>query len=168
MLSRYNLPETVGRADDGVPLFPEGVVGSIAHTGGGSVLGLCMASQTVRSLGIDIEGRKALSPELIERIVDDNELAFLGGIGGELGDTGLWAFCAKEAYYKCVFPAHRRFLGFHEVSFTCDPHMRTTAEASDRSSALVECRLGEKALGDSLSGRIVLTDEFVVSVVWAE
>lgn len=167
VLRRYGLPETVGRADDGVPLFPRGVAGSIAHTGGRSVLGLCIASQAVPSLGIDIEDRKALSPELIERIVDDKELAFLGGIREELGDTGLWAFCAKEAYYKCVFPSHRRFLGFHEVLFTCDPHMRTPSEADGLSSLLVECLLGEKALGDSLSGRIVLTDEFVVSVVWA-
>lgn len=168
-LGHFHVSEKVGRAEDGVPLFPKGVVGSIAHTGGRSIVGLCLATQSVGSIGIDIEGRKALAPELIERIVDTEEqalLAGLTGVGSEPGETALWAFCAKEAYYKCVFPSHRRFLGFHDVSFACDPLLRSLAGASPTNSAFAACRLGEKSLGDTLSGRIVLTDEFVVSIVW--
>lgn len=166
-LARFGLSEPVGRADDGVPLFPRGIAGSIAHTGGRSVVGVCITTELAGSVGIDIEGRQSLAPELIERIVDAEEKLALAGLSADTGAAALWAFCAKEAYYKCVFPTHRRFLGFLDVTFGCDlPSDSDDAYPNGPNPAYRNCRLGERALGDSLSGRLVLTDEFVVSIVW--
>lgn len=155
-LERLGCSGGVGRDEDGVPLFPPGTNGSIAHTGGRSVVGLCVATSEPRRIGVDIEKRQSLEPELIERIIDAEEAVTLGTLGPDLGSSALWAFCGKEAYYKCVFPAHRRFLGFHEVSLTWD----------EVGAVYHKLRASEKAAGDALEGRVILTDEFVVAVVW--
>ncbi len=164
-LLHYGVTEVVGRDAEGVPVFPSSLAGSIAHTGTRSVLGLCAVSDKVRALGLDVEVRKALGPELIERIIDAEESQHLQGVGASLGDSALWAFCAKEAYYKCVYPSHRRFLGFHEVSFRVAPGS-TGPSGADNGSIALDCKLGEKALGDELQGRLLLTEELVVAVVW--
>lgn len=164
-LEPYGVTEVVGRDPEGVPLFPSPLAGSIAHTGTRSVLGLCVVSDQVRTLGVDVEVRKPLGPELIERIIDAKESRLLEAVDAALGDSALWAFCAKEAYYKCVYPSHRRFLGFHEVSFHLTEAPSGPSGADDGIVTL-DCTLGEKALGDATVGRIVLTEEFVVAFAW--
>lgn len=170
-LEGYGVVGIVGRDADGVPLFPAPLAGSIAHTGTRSVLGLCVVSDQVRSVGIDVEVRKPLGPELIERIIDPAESALLVAGEAALGDSALWAFCAKEAYYKCVYPTHRRFLGFHEVSFRLaagpvGPNPLEPSGTTDDGSTTLECSLGEKELGDTVHGRIILTAELVLAIVW--
>jgi 4'-phosphopantetheinyl transferase EntD len=101
------------------PLWPQGVVGSVTHT-----LGFCAAAVTTRDayagLGIDAEPDGPLSDAVAARVCFRDELD--AARGRELDDATLAhvLFSAKEAVYKCQFPASGAYLGFHDVRVELD------------------------------------------------
>jgi len=106
---------------DRVPIWPEGVVGSLTHC-----RGLCAATVARRGpllgLGIDAEPIRALAPRLLERICTPRERAHLAALPSTIPTGwGVVAFSAKESFYKCYYPLARSFLGFHDVDLTLDP-----------------------------------------------
>jgi enterobactin synthetase component D len=106
----------VGRGSSGEPLWPDGVIGSIAHDSASAV---CVAARldTRRLLGVDIE-----------RVVDEEGVRDIAAVCLTRTEARRFAeadacpelhatllFAAKEAYYKAVHPAVRRFVDFDEV-----------------------------------------------------
>ena len=101
---------TIG--DSREPVWPDGIVGSIAHTTGIAGAVGAYASE-YRALGLDIEHAQPLAA-VSEHICTQREL--VGPTSRVVGDDYLGAvFSAKEAVYKCIFPLVRRFVGFKEV-----------------------------------------------------
>lgn len=144
------LPVGEGRA----PRWPQGVVGSIAHTRGLCAVAVAHAGAAVAGLGVDVEPDVPLKDALLQRIALPAERDRLAR-AGDPARLGKLLFCAKEALYKAQYPATRTFLGFHDVELELDP-------ATGRFSVRAVAR---GALGDlkGLSGVVRITNGFVVA-----
>lgn len=95
------------------PLWPQGLVGSIAHC---DTLCIAAVSRTHRCLGLDIELATPLAPDLEEIICTPSERAWLDTLPPETrGLRAKQIFSAKEAFYKAQYPLTGRMIGFDEV-----------------------------------------------------
>jgi len=111
LLSRFGRePHAIPKSTAGMPVWPEGIVGSLAHDAKIAVAAMA-AQPDFQSVGIDIEPAEPLAPDLLdivttakerERIEDDP-------LRGRL------LFSIKEAVYKAVYPLDRTFLDHHDV-----------------------------------------------------
>lgn len=102
--------QPVRRALSGAPLWPTGLVGSIAHDDTIAVAALA-SSADFSGLGIDIEPAETLEPELLDLIAGPDERA-------RIKDDplrGRVLFAAKEAVYKATYPLDGIFLEHHDV-----------------------------------------------------
>ena len=96
------------------PRWPDGIVGSIAHTNGTAVAIAALINDRA-ALGIDLErGDRAISARVLRRISTETERAWLRTAGSEMP---LVLFCAKEATYKALSRFERRPVSFADVSF---------------------------------------------------
>jgi len=102
-------------AEDRQPLWPENLVGSIAHTAG--LCAAVVAQQTLlRAVGLDTEVAESVKAELWPFICTPTEIDWLGSLPqGEQAMAATLVFSAKEAFYKCQFPLVGERLGFHDV-----------------------------------------------------
>lgn len=108
----------VGAAPDRQPIWPEGIVGSITHTDG-----LCAAvvaeRKLMRGIGIDAEPAGSVKAELWRRILIRTELDWLASLEvHERAAAATLIFSAKEAAYKCQYPATGERLSFSDLSVT--------------------------------------------------
>lgn len=114
----------------GAPLLPAGWVGSISHK---DDFALAIAGHVSRGfVGCDIEERdRGLTQDISKFVLTPNEIVYIdsGAIGNRSRDEEiLLRFSLKEALYKVLDPAFRRYVGFHEVSVW--PHDSGTAEVN--------------------------------------
>lgn len=106
---------------DRAPVWPDGIVGSITHSGD-----FCAAVVARRvdfvGLGIDAAAAAPLSERTVDRITNDRERAQLEALPSmEPSLWGMLLFSAKESLYKCYFPNTRTFLGFRDAEVEIDP-----------------------------------------------
>ncbi len=111
LLSRFGYaPCAIPKSTAGMPVWPEGIVGSLAHDPKVAIAAMA-AQREFQSIGVDIEPTEPLAPDLLdivatakerERIEDD---PFRGRL----------LFSIKEAVYKAVYPLDRIFLDHHDV-----------------------------------------------------
>lgn len=111
----------LGADEDDVPLWPEGVVGSISHGAGTGFAAVAAASRCL-GLGVDVERVVSLqqAERLGRRVLTHREMELRRGEPGGLTEAEMFtlAFSAKESAYKSLFPVHRRHLGFLDVELT--------------------------------------------------
>lgn len=125
---------------DGVPVWPRGVVGSLAHCNGFCAAALSSAPH-IRSVGLDAEPAGPLPKDVRQFICSQRETDW---IAGQPPDThGNWykiLFCAKESAFKAVFSLTRRPFDFWdlEVEFLPDSNRFSIG----RAPALPSARLG--------------------------
>ena len=102
------------------PLWPEGVVGSITHSG--TFCGAALArSSSLLALGVDVEERTAVRADLWRAIATAQELEWLRQLPADRAQTmAALIFSAKEAFFKCQFPLTRQWLGFAHVTVQVD------------------------------------------------
>lgn len=113
--------EPILRGERGMPLWPEGYVGSITHTNGFRAA-VAARAKDVRSLGLDAEPSEPLPEGVLNAIARPEELRR----NEELKASGIMyadrlLFCAKEATYKAWFPLTQRFLDFDEAEIDLRP-----------------------------------------------
>jgi len=120
----------VPRDDDGVPVFPDGYVGSIAHSYGRAVAAVARKG-TVDAVGVDLEYDTAHDEEsLHESMITETEAAALpalAAIDSALRSPVTLVFAAKEAVLKAVFSASRTTLDLEETELAFNPSARTFA-----------------------------------------
>lgn len=95
--------------------WPEGAVGSIAHTDEVCIVAVAR-SEVARSLGIDVEAETPLEADLVRLVCTERERAWLQD--RQPAERGLLAklvFSAKEAAYKCLFPLTGMMLDFQDA-----------------------------------------------------
>jgi 4'-phosphopantetheinyl transferase EntD len=106
-----HLRQAIPKSASGVPVWPAGVVGSLAHDAAIAVAAVALR-RDYSGLGIDVEPNEPLDPELVpivataderQQICDDPHRARL-------------LFAIKEAVYKAVYPLDGRFLDHHDVN----------------------------------------------------
>jgi len=112
--------QTVPRAEDGLPRFPGTYRGTISHTGKKRTFAASTVTTSNAHIGLDVEERRVLEPDLYSHILQEEELRALtqkhdDTLPGTDGERVLIAFSAKEAFYKCVYPRVRAFLAFTDV-----------------------------------------------------
>ncbi len=105
------VPAPIVKAATRAPIWPEGVVGSMAHDDD-IALAAVAAAASFAGLGIDIEPADPLADEVAELVRMPADV--LDDAHGNLGCRLL--FSAKEAVYKATFPLHQAILGFEDVT----------------------------------------------------
>jgi 4'-phosphopantetheinyl transferase EntD len=98
------------RGTSGVPVWPAGVIGSLAHDDQVAVAAVGML-RDFHAVGIDVEPAVALPPEMLALVATPQELRRIADdpLRGKL------LFAAKEAVYKAVYPLDRVFLEFRDI-----------------------------------------------------
>ncbi len=99
------------RGHAGEPVWPAGIVGSIAHD---DELAVAVAARTdaMRSVGVDIEPALPLPADLRAVVAAPQDR--LGDLDPGMG--GRILFAVKEAAYKASFPLDGRVLGFEDIA----------------------------------------------------
>ncbi|WKD57480.1 4'-phosphopantetheinyl transferase Npt [Corynebacterium capitovis DSM 44611] len=117
----YGSSEAILRGEGGMPLWPDGVSGSLTHTEGFRAAVVAPVDHLV-SVGIDCEPAGPLPEGVVDQIARSQErqqIDTMRSNGIEWADRLI--FCAKEATYKCWFPLSRRWLGFDGAEIEVHP-----------------------------------------------
>ncbi|MCD2173439.1 4'-phosphopantetheinyl transferase family protein [Rhizobium sp. C4] len=99
------------KAAGGAPVWPRGLIGSLAHDDDMAVATIASAA-TFAGLGIDVEPAEPLAQEVAQIVRTAGDV--LDGVDEHLANRLL--FAAKEAVYKAVFLRDQIILGFEDVA----------------------------------------------------
>ncbi len=144
-------PEIPTGADRG-PVWPEGIVGSVAHTADVAIA-IVASSAGFRSLGIDLESsERAIDARTARRICTASERDSFSDRTALLS-----LFCAKEATYKALAPLGATKLGFQDVAYAPLPDGMLLGR-------IVRDSVDSK-VPRTFAARVVQADGFVVAAV---
>lgn len=105
-------PPPILSGDDGAPCWPDGIVGSISHSGEWGVAAVDRASRSL-SLGIDLEHLQGqVDLEIATLVADAEELRWIDANPRRL----LALFSAKESVFKALYPHCRMRFDFDAVT----------------------------------------------------
>lgn len=126
---------TVSVGSKRAPIWPDGVVGSIAHDDAMAIAAVAQATQAA-GIGIDIEQVDRFSDGLAQRIGMKCELnLWKDRAGSRVTHPGVALFSLKESLFKCLFPSIREYFDFLDVEiYWADTELR--ARATECSSHL--------------------------------
>ena len=105
------------------PLWPDGVVGSIAHSRH-FALAIVGFSRRYRGIGVDLVPERRVGADVAARVLSGRERSM---VSDEIGYTRL--FSAKEAIYKATNPTTGEYLGFRDVELSLSADDRFEAKA---------------------------------------
>jgi 4'-phosphopantetheinyl transferase EntD len=100
----------VPKAASGAPIWPSGLVGSLAHSSKVAVAAIARR-EDFSSLGIDVEPAEPLDADLLNLVATEGERR-------RIADDpfhGRVLFAVKEAIYKSIHPLDGIFLEHHDV-----------------------------------------------------
>lgn len=101
------------------PVWPDGLVGTITHTGGYALAAVAPAA-VYGGLGIDLERRVDMR-DISSRIAIPQEQRWLRALPTEARQRGaLQLFSAKESVYKAFFPRVGEYFGFERAHLRWD------------------------------------------------
>ena len=103
-------PQPIPRSTAGMPVWPGGIVGSLAHDARIAVAVMARQDDFL-GVGVDIEPAEPLAADLLDIVATPAERQ---GIDGD-PNRGRLLFSIKEAVYKAVYPLDRTFLDHHDV-----------------------------------------------------
>ena len=98
------------RASSGAPVWPPGIIGSLAHDDEMAVAAVAPVSQ-IASLGIDVEPAHPLPDDIFALVATGADRT--DPVDRHL--AGRILFSAKEAVYKAVYPLDREVLGYEDI-----------------------------------------------------
>lgn len=104
---------------DRVPVWPEGISGSLTHTHQNLAV-LLSPGGSKRLLGVDCEKvmRREIAEEMQNVIVTAEEKRKLLECGLPVATAMTLAFSAKESLYKALFPTLRQYMDFSAAEIT--------------------------------------------------
>jgi len=111
----------IPRAPSGAPVWPDGIIGSLAHDDAMAVAAVAPVGAIV-SLGIDVEPAEPLPDDSFAIVATGADRT--GAADPRL--AGRILFCAKEAVYKAAFPLDREVLGYEDIAVDLDAGRATT------------------------------------------
>lgn len=131
----------------GAPVWPEGFVGSLAHTDGYAAAAVARRGACV-ALGIDVEPAEPLPGDTRSLVLSDDERAWVESCALTRPDAARLVFCAKECVHKALHPLRGAWLEFSEVRIEFDarvecfvPHALTPAAADALAGLRAEGRV---------------------------
>lgn len=106
--------------EHGMPLWPDGIKGSIAHKHGHVVV-VTSLEKTFPDLGIDIELPRKVSPSIQSHVCHDKDLSFFTCSQVPANEMLSLIFSAKESLFKYCYPRAQTWFGFQDARLvTCD------------------------------------------------
>jgi 4'-phosphopantetheinyl transferase EntD len=115
---------TIASDNDGVPLWPRGVVGSISHKYSQSIA-VVGVMETFQGIGIDLERDEERDDRILAAEIasahEAREMAKLKRHSIEVASTATWLLSAKEATYKAVFPLLRIPFSWEDIQISFVP-----------------------------------------------
>ncbi|MFD5680815.1 4'-phosphopantetheinyl transferase family protein [Streptomyces bacillaris] len=151
-------PVAVLHGKRGMPLWPEGIIGTLTHCEGYRAAALARAGD-VLSLGIDAEPHAPLPDGVAELVVLPSERERFAGEAGDIHWDRL-LFSAKESVFKTWYPLTLTELDFEEADLTFHreaPEGREGDRAGVGSSG--------RAVEGTFSARLLRTDPAVPPVL---
>ena len=153
-------PVAIGRGSAGEPVWPDGIVGAITHTGDLAVVMVGWRS-AYGGLGVDLERlTPGLSARAARLVCTPAERAWVGD-GDHATRRGTMLFSAKEAVFKALYPIERIWLGFSDAELAWQPE-RCAFEAR-----LLKSASAAHPIGAVLQVQCTLTDAEVLSTTYA-
>ena len=120
---------TIPTADNGAPVWPQGIVGSITHTRKSCIVALS-EEPGFSAVGIDLEMAGGVTADVHADIMSDSERQFVGT--DRLLPTVM--FSAKESFFKLCRPRH--YIDFLAVEVAIDGNnLSVTPLSSGEASA---------------------------------
>lgn len=151
--------QPVIQGQDRAPIWPAGIVGSIAHT---STHCLAVAAQAcdIESIGIDIEPNCDLNLDLTHEICTFKELEWLDQQPLlQRGKLARLIFSAKECAYKCQYPLTHEIFGFDTLHIQIDQATSSFIATFDRSVTMFN-------EGHQLSGRFYTDHDTILTTLY--
>ena len=144
LLTQLGYPDAqVPKGTGGAPVWPAGVVGSLAHDDEIAVAAVGLR-RDFASIGIDVEPPGALPADMLALVVTPRERRMID-------DDPVKAkllFAAKEAVYKAIYPLDGVFLEFGDIEVDLAAGTATTRTGRTSHASLVhfiaycDCRAG--------------------------
>ncbi len=156
----------VGTGGDRRPVWPEGIVGSIAHTRAWCAA-IVADGGHFRGLGIDLEPAEPVRRPTWRRILTPEERLRVDAVAGDAGGRIVrLLFSAKESAWKCRFPVDGVRFGFRDVEVRLDSggeaRFGTTGGGADSGTFRV---VVHGKLLDGLSGRYRADADLIATVM---
>jgi 4'-phosphopantetheinyl transferase EntD len=104
----------------GDPEWPQGVVGSISHSGKWAAA-VAARREDARGLGLDLESAEPLERDLVHLVCRPEEREPDSRLAERGIDSAKLRFVTKEAWYKAIYPEWGRFVDFQEAVVEFDP-----------------------------------------------
>jgi enterobactin synthetase component D len=100
------------------PLWPEGIVGAITHTGRCASVAVARARN---AWGVGLDAEPWMNPDLALQLADqiahrDEHAAVVQATGFSFSQALTLIFSAKETVFKCLFPEVGRYFDFLDVA----------------------------------------------------
>jgi enterobactin synthetase component D len=154
-------PLVPGRDEDGVPIWPAGVIGSITH-GAGQAAAMVASRQDWQGLGLDLE--KQLSAEraakLAGEILTPAEMERAAGLNTEqFARLVTLTFSLKESLFKALYPLVLQRFYFHDAEL-----LGHDDEGHAELRLLIDLSADWTA-GAKLNGRFAEFDGYLLSLV---
>ena len=160
-MRRLGRPAVPVPADpDRSPRWPPGLVGSISHSRS-TCIAIVALREHCRSVGVDVEPDRDLPRDLWDLICRPDELLRVAELPEAI--RARWVtrvFCAKEAYYKWVYPQIRALLDFQDVAMDMAPTLDDT-----RFVARPFRQDARESTPRGLAGTITTTQDMVVALM---
>jgi 4'-phosphopantetheinyl transferase EntD len=127
------------------PVWPVGVVGSIAH---GSGYGVAAAAwqQDVPALGIDIQKiEERYTDELVARFADPDEFEWVRSVPSKRTERAVKLFSAKESVFKALYPLGKVWFAFDVAHLTPSDDEKSfvaSVRLPSLSSGVIEMEVG--------------------------
>lgn len=154
-------PMVPGRDEDGVPIWPEAVVGSITH-GAGEALAIVGSRCQWSGLGLDVEKRLGAerAAKLAGEILTPRELERATGLApAPFARLVTLTFSLKESLFKALYPLLLTRFYFH------DAELLTWSEDGQAELRLLINLSPDWGTGARLSGQYTEFDDYLLSLV---
>ncbi len=135
------------------PVWPIGVVGSIAH---GSGYGIAAAAwqQDVPAIGIDIQKiEERYTDELIARFADPDEFEWVRSDPSKRTERAVKLFSAKEAVFKALYPLGKVWFAFdvaHLIPNANEQSFKAAVRLPALSSSIIDMEVGVSCYDDHI------------------
>ncbi len=159
MLTLGSPPAPVAVQADRSPAWPDGLVGNISHCDDLCIAAVGRIDHGWLAIGVDVEARAELPPELVAEVCGREEQNWLAGLPAR--DRGVFArliFSAKECAYKCQHTLSRRLLDFDALTIRVDL-------ATGQFVARFRQGVTPFAAGDELVGRYRMDTDHIVTAM---
>ncbi len=152
-------PQPILKGERRQPLWPEGIVGAITHTGD-TAAAVVARKDTACGVGVDLEtlGRN-VSFRISAKVCTEKEQAWLEEVPNDKDMRLKMIFSAKEAGFKAFFPIEHLYLGYQ------DAELCWREESQSFAGVILKAAGAHHPVGTAFEVGCRVTEDFIFSFV---